>query len=304
MHLGITNLTIIFLIAQLIFVSCSSEKQEYHPPKQVIEKHLKFSKYTNPGEYSYLYDELPESLDELCDLIKKQLVHPFDMKKYSDKIPKDRIIEDRDIPTVSLMLAELLNRDRNGIVSSRQPENRLVVACVHHSMLLASILRYREIPVRIRAGYAKYIADDNNIRVSHVVCEVWDHFRNKWLLVDPDRQRIDFPRKEFEFAYDTWKGLKSNNLDKKQYVSRYGTVDQSTVHLLCHDLSYVIGDEEQYWNDPPIVAKSKSGITGLSEDELKLLDKIANFLKEPDSHLAKLVDIQKETSILHYDEEL
>lgn len=304
MHLGMTNLQIIFLIALFIFVSCSSEKSEYHPPKQVLEKHLEFSKYTNPGEHSYLYDELPESLDELCDLIKKQLIHPFDLKKYSDKIPKDRVFEDREIPTVSLMLAELLKRDENGLVVSRQPENRLVVACVHHSMLLASILRHREIPVRIRAGYAKYIGDNNDIRVSHVVCEVWDHKYRRWLLVDPDRRRIDFPRQEFEFAYDTWKRLKRKNLDEKQYVSRYSTMDQATVHLLCHDLSYVIGDEELYWKDPPIVAKSQSGITGLSEDELQLLDKIATFLKEPDFHLDELVGIQKETNFLNYDKDL
>jgi hypothetical protein len=256
--------------------------------------------YTNPGAYGYLYDDLPESLDDLCTLIKKQLVHPFELKKYSKKIPKDRVFEDRDFPTVSLMLAELLKRDKSGIVLSRQPENRLVVACVHHCMLLASILRHRNVPVRIRAGYAKYIAD-NNVRVSHVVCEVWDHKYGKWILVDPDRQRIDFPRREFEFAYDTWNLLRSKDLDEKQYVSRYADVDQSTVHLLCHDLSYVIGTEELYWNDPSIVAKSQSGIANLSEDELHLLDKIAIFLKESDFHLTELAGIQKQTLFLQYD---
>jgi len=76
---------------------------------------------------------------------------------------------------------------------------------------------------------------------------------------------------------------------------------QITVHLLCHDLSFVIGAEELYWNDPPIVAKSQSGIANLSEDELHLLDKIAIFLKESDFHLTELADIQKQTPFLHYD---
>jgi hypothetical protein len=294
------NLPIIFFTFLFIFISCTSEKPIYHPPKHVLEKHLEFSKYTNPGEYDNLYDDLPESLDDLCTLIKKQLVHPFKLKKYSKKIPKDRVFEDRDFPTVSLMLSELLKRDESGLVFSRQPENRLVVACVHHCMLLASILRHRNVPVRIRAGYAKYIGD-NNIRVSHVVCEVWDRKYGKWILVDPDRQRIDFPRWEFEFAYDTWNLLRSKDLHDKQFVSRYADVDLSTVHLLCHDLSYVIGTEELYWNDPPIVAKSQSGIANLPKDELQLLDKIAIFLKESDFHLAELADIQKQTLFLQYD---
>ena len=79
-------------------------------------------------------------------------------------------------------------------------------------------------------------------------------------------------------------------------------MDQSTVHLLCHDLSYVIGAEVIYWNDPPIVAKSKSGIVNLSENELQLLDKIAIFLKESDFHLAELAGIQKQTPFLQYDQ--
>ena len=299
----ITNLPIRFLLSLFIFLYCSSEQSQHHPPKYVLEKHLEFSKYTNPCEYEYLYERVPESLYELCTLIKKQLVHPFDLKKYSGEIPKNRIFEDRKIPTVSLMLSELLKRDESGLSLSRQPENRLVVACVHHSMLLASILRHKGIPVRIRTGYAKYIGDDI-LRVSHVVCEVWNLKDKEWILVDPDRERIDFPRHEFEFAYDTWELIKSRDLDEEKYVSRYGTVDQSTVHLLCHDLSYVIGEEEIYWSDPPIVDKSQSGISSLSEAEFQSLDKIATFLREPDFHLATLTDIQRETYFLQYHKEL
>ena len=241
-------------------------------------------------------------MEQLCDRIKKQLIHPFDLEKFSENIPRDRVYEDRAIPSVSQMLAELVNRDENGLASSRRPEDRLVVACVHHSMLLASILRHRGIPVRIRAGYAKYIGDDDNIRVSHVVCEVWDRKRNEWFLVDPDRRRVDFPRHQFEFAHETWERLKSRDLNEKHYVSRYSTVDQATVHLLCHDLSYVIGDEELYWHDPPVVGKARAGISALSQDQLQLLDKIAGMLKEPDIHLDELGGIQEEVSLLSYSE--
>jgi len=303
MRLISSNFKIVPVIILFITTTCSTQKQEELPSESVLARHLKFSQYTNPGEYGYLYNNLPESLEALCDRIKKQLIHPFDLEKYSDRIPKDRVYEDRAIPTVSLMLAELLKRDENGLVASRQPEDRLVVACVHHSLLLASILRYRGIPVRIRAGYAKYIGDNHNIRVSHVICEVWDQQRNKWLLVDPDRQRIDFPRREFEFAYETWERLKSKKINKKQYVSRYHTVDQATIHLLCHDLSYVIGNEEPYWLDPPIVARSETRITGLTEAELQLLDQVATLLKKPDIHLTELINIQKETDYLNYDSE-
>ncbi len=278
-------------------------RQKDHSSNDVLNKFRQLSQYTDPGKYAYLYDELPKPLDQLCALVKKQLIHPFDAGEFANKIPKDRTSEDQKFPTVSQMLEELLKRDRNGFVTSRKPEDRLVVACVHHSMLFASILRHRGIPVRIRAGFAKYIGDSKNLRISHVICEVWDNERNTWILVDPDRQKVDFSRHEFEFAHETWSLLRNNSLGDKQYVSRYGNVDSVTAHLLCHDLSYIIGTEEPYWEDPPIVSKINYGITDLSEPELLVLDKIAGYLKDPDNHLNDLVKIQREKPFLRFSEE-
>jgi hypothetical protein len=276
---------------------------EYQISKQVLEKHIEFSQYTDPGELKSLYENLPQSIDEVCDLIKKQLVHPFDIEKFGGKIPENRAVEDQAIPSVAQMLEELLKRDKNGLVPSRKPEDRLVVACVHHSMLLASILRYRRIPVRIRAGYAKYIGDDNNIRVSHVVCEVWDAEDNSWILVDPDRNKVDFDRREFEFVFETWELLRNGKIEKKHYVSRYQSVDQATAHLLCHDLSYVIGKEEPYWNDPPIVKKIVKDLSDISKTDLQLLDHIAELLEKPDNHLDELVQIQTNNHSLKYSDQ-
>ena len=116
--------------------------------------------------------------------------------------------EEMELPTVSLILKELLKRNENGLAASLKPEERLVVACVHHSMLLASILRHQGIPVRIRAGHAKYIGGRKGIRVTHAICEVWDKEKSRWILGDPDRNRINFPRHEFEFAHEIWTRLR------------------------------------------------------------------------------------------------
>jgi len=291
---------IISLIFIVIFMSCSCEArtQGDAPPDSALNKYRQFSPYTDPGEFAYLYNQLPESLDELCILIKNQLIHPFDLGKYAEVIPKNRAYEDQELPTVSLMLKELIKRNENGLVASRKPEEKLVVACVHHSMLLASILRYQGIPARIRAGYAKYIGGQKGIRVTHAICEVWDKEDSEWILVDPDRQRINFPRHEFEFAYETWNHLRNSNLGNKQYISRYNSVDQATVHVICLDLSYLISKEEPYWLDPPIVSQITKGISDLSEEELQVLDKIAGYLKEPDDHLDELASIQEKTPFL------
>ncbi len=276
-------------------------KQDSYRSEQVPGIYLEYSSYTNPGEFVYLYDNLPGSIEDICDVIKKQLVHPFEIEKYGDKIPGNRVHEDRSIPTVEQMLKELLIRDNSGLVLSRQPEDRLVVACVHHSLLLASILRYKGIPTRLRAGNAKYIGDDSRFRVTHVICEIWDKQSNKWELVDPDRHKINFNRKEFEFASETWEKIRENDINKKFYISRYKSVVQASAHLVCLDLSYVIGTEEPYWNDPPIVTKIKKSTNDISKDELILLDKISKLLKNPDPHLDELKYIKNNNQTLDYD---
>ena len=164
-------------------VSSPAKPSEDRPCKTVPDAHRKYSAYTDPGEYRYLFDDLPESLAELCGRIKTQLIHPFDAGKFAGELPEGRTFEDREYPTVALMLGELLKRDGRGLTASRAPRDRLMVACVHHSMLLASILRHRGIPVRIRAGFATYIGGENDLRITHVVCEVWDEGREKWILV-------------------------------------------------------------------------------------------------------------------------
>lgn len=303
MHFCIRIVLIILLITFLLYVSCSKEQYNSGVSKQVLNRSLSYSNYTDPGEFEYLYENLPESINDICNLIKIQLIHPFEIKKYGDKIPKDREYEDRSFSTVEQMLNELFERDANGLVDLRLPEKRLVVACIHHSLLLASILRHKGIPVRLRAGNAKYIGDDKNYHVTHVICEAWDTHRKKWYLVDPDRNKIDFSRQEFEFASETWQKLRNGNIDKRYYISRYKSVEQATAHLIWLDLSYIVRDEEPYWNDPPVVTKIKDSINDISNAELQLLDNISTLLRNPEKYMDELIFIKTENKSLVYNEE-
>ena len=293
---------VISFVVFFIITSCTVKNPDYKPSNYVLDHYRNFSSFTDPGALGYLFNNLPDSLDTLCDVIKKQLIHPFDVKKFGGKIPKGREFEDHDFPTVSLMLEELLKRNENGLIEKRKPEERLVVACVHHSMLLASILRYREIPVRIRAGFAKYIGYRKDIKVSHAICEVWDESHNKWILVDPDRNKVDFSCNEFEFAFETWNYIRKNKVARSKYVSRYGDVVPATIHLLIHDLSYTIGEEKSYWIDPQIVSRSSGGISEMTKNELDVLDSLALYLSSPDKHLKDLQQIAEENAFLQITE--
>ncbi|MCF8267359.1 MAG: transglutaminase-like domain-containing protein [Ignavibacteriales bacterium] len=294
-------MALLLLLLQMISVSCSEEAPDFIHSEEFLHRYATFSKYTDPGGFGYLYKDLPESVEDICSLIKSQLIHPFDIEKFGDKIPVNRMNEDESLQTVEEMLNALLNRNNSGLNVSRKPEERLVVACVHHSMLLASILRYKGIPVRLRAGNAKYIGGDKRIRVTHVICEVWDKNRNKWYLVDPDRNRIDFSRNEFEFAGETWQKLRDGDINKRYYISRYKTVDQATAHLVWLDLSYILRAEEPYWKDPEIVTGIENSLNDLTNSEIRLLDNIAALLNSPDSNLSDLERLKADNKSLNFE---
>ena len=137
----------------------------------------------------------PDSLTELRELIRYQFIHLVDIGPYRDIIHLNRYYEDPKFPTAEKLIAGLLELDSNGLIFNRKPKFRLVVTCRYHSIFLASILKYRSIPTRVRCGFAPYLSQNRDLHICHVICKVWNDKERRWMFVDPDRKMIDFPKK-------------------------------------------------------------------------------------------------------------
>jgi len=277
--------------ALLALAACAPEAAE-PPPREVLDHCLRCSATTEAGELAVLYEGLPEDLDELCALIKAQLIHPFEADDFAGQIPEGRVFEDRELPTVALMLEELRRRDGRGLVIDREPGDRLLVACVHHSLLLASILRERDVPCRLRAGLAGHLVD--GLHVTHAVCEVWHGQR--WILVDPDREKVDLSRGKFLSSAEAWRRARAGKLDARRTISRYDSPERAAAHLMTLDLTFLIGEERDYWVDPPLVFEE-------DEEATALLDRLAGLLEDPDANLDELKRMARETPSLQVAEE-
>jgi hypothetical protein len=292
----VTYITLI-LILFLVF-SCAKKEKKPAVHGDVLEVYLQFSPSTDPGEYAYLLDELPVSVDALCSLVKAQLIDPVDVGQFGAVLPGNRTYEDHDFPTVQDMLKGLLQRDSGGLTLNRQPENRLVAACYQHALLLASILRYQGVPTRIRTGFARYYEKQTGIRFDHAVCEVWDKVKNRWMLVDPDRQKVDFSKSQFEFGSETWLCSRNNTIDPEKYTSSAGKGDQAILHVFIQDLSCVLLEEKSYWKEPPIARRTIHRIDEIEPEQLEVLDDIAGLMSNPDIHLEKLSRLYQEHEYL------
>lgn len=285
------------------FYGCKTVVQEGETMinKSTLDYFRKLGKYTEPGPYAEMYKNLPQAIPEICTVFNHQIIHVFALDQYKDKLPEGRTREDEKLSTVQEMLAELKRRNPKGLVLDRLPEERIVVACRNYALFLASILKYRNIPSRVRAGFAPYL-DKEGKYIDHWICEHWDKEAKRWKLVDPDVcddtemfgidfNMYDIPRDKFEFSADAWikarKGLVSPEL--------YGVMDMWGMWFirdnLCHDLLCITGEEVLYWEGPPI---TKIEMENMKDDDLILLDTVAQLLRNPDKNLVQLHTLLKE----------
>ncbi len=291
------TIVLFFMICFLTIAGSKSQQAyKFSDDKSVLEFYKQYSSFTDPGEYEYLFKNLPDSLPELCRLIKSQFIHPFsELPQYRDQIPKERWDEwMATYPTVQSILKGLLSYDSRGFVYDRDPHNRLVLGCRGKAIILASVLKYRGIPARVRAGHAKYI--ESGYHVSHAICEVWNVKEKRWMLVDPDMNMIDFNREQFDFSNEVWLKMQKGDINPNLYIAPpeiTGLV--SILGKISLDLSSLLGTEFTLLQHAPMLDYCLRN-NNLTTGQIDILNKICKLMNTLDAkNLSELQGIYNKT---------
>jgi formylglycine-generating enzyme len=297
--------TIIILIVSLLmgisYAECSSqnvaEGYNEQTENQMLDFYRHYSSFTDPGEYTYMYENLPESLPELCSLLKSQFIHPIaELPEYKDQIPKERWNEMTEYSTVKSILKGLISYDSRGFIKERKPQDRLVLGCRSYAILLASILKHRGIPARVRYGHASYLIP--GFYVNHVICEVWNENDKHWMLVDVHGNMIDFEREKIAFGYDSWLKLHTGEIQPELYGvpgdQNNGLV--SIANMFCIDLASLLGNEYTVFQYAPIVDYAFDSNKKLPKDQTEILNRVSKLMKSINAeNLLKLRKIYDDT---------
>ncbi len=297
-------LTLIIMIFVTIYSQIDAGKSNHkyklveneQTDNTVLDFYRQYSSFTDPGEYKYLYENLPDSLPELCSLIRSQFIHPYaELPKYSEQIPKERWNESLKYPTVKSVLEGLISYDSRGLVKDRKPGDRLVLGCRHNAILLASILKNRGIPARVRCGHVTYLIPD--FHASHTICEVWNENDKRWMLVDPSTVMVDFSSEKFDFSNDAWLKLQKKEIDPNffGFPGKYSGL-VSIVGKVCTDLAFILGTEYTIYQYAPILDYAFDKDKQLSAEQIETLNKICKLMKTLDAeNLSKLQEIYNNT---------
>ena len=243
-----------------------------------------------PNHSREMLTDLPESLTELCALIKKQLIHPAERYKFKRRLPPSLKNEDKRFISVNQMLATLQKRNPAGLIMERAPRERLIVSCRSHALLLATILKTQGTPARIRVGFANYVGPNKIKYIDHWVCEVWQDAEQRWILVDPDKELVDVAPTKFRTASYVWLGVRKHFIPPDKFGGGRTWGWEPIRQNLIHDFETCLNIEPVYWQGPPLFKLQKPK---LKKPQLQLLDEMAELLQEPNANLANLQALQQ-----------
>ena len=283
---------------------------------EVLNFYKQTSLYTDLGLYKNFMKNLPDDINELCILQRKQIIHPvaFDIpniRKQSNcfwgdmtKVPITRLdYEDDLFPTAISMISELLRKDKTYSVN-RKAEDKIHVTCRGEAILLAATLKAKGYSARVRSGFAPYIKYDG-VSYDHWITEYYDEIKQRWVLVDadehcPDHEMgfdlNDIPRNKFIFGAEAYLGMRTGKYKTEEiyYASDPATLGlKASIRGLFYDFHSLMNDEIIFLHLPKYIQDKNFE---LSEEEYIELDNLAELLLEPDKNFDKILDIWNNVS--------
>ncbi len=276
--------------------------------KKILNHYLELSSFTNPGCYKeFLQKNLPNNVREIGNLVCHQVIHSTTLKagntgtnkdlRYGDmdKFPWHRLRCDDDVlPTAVSMIAELLRLDDRGFIKDRNVEDKIVVTCRYVAVLMASILKSKGVPCRVRSGFAPYFHNNSG---DHWINQYWDKDQERWITFDADAffdesigfDQFDIPYEKFDWAANTWLGIRQGKLNANNFVNAGGFKGLMPVlWAIFYDFHSLMNNEILYLQIPYYIADKFEKLT---EKDFKEIDELAELMIEPDENFDKLVHI-------------
>ena len=244
--------------------------------KPILDYHRAHSPITNPGDFVYLFEDLPDNIPELINVVQGQLLHRLSAEQHGVTLTRESRGEHR-LRTMQQKLARIAELDPSPITSPREPKERQVGMCRDFAVFLTSLLRHKGIPARMRVGFAEYLFPDSQFKADHWITEYWDQAQSRWILADADVVKVDIRRDDqFYFAGSAWKLARAGNIrsDLFRFSGRWKGFPCIRGNLL-HDFQALNNLELglfDYWDD--LHSKSESSLT---PEDKGLLDRIAEL---------------------------
>jgi len=263
---------------------------------------------TISNEHASALAALPGDIAGLVSFVQSVTLHEYVAGHlYGFQVPDERKSESHMRPT-EVMLNRILALDPRPLSVARPVDKRLIGVCRHFAVLLATVLRVKQIPARVRCGFGAYF--NPGYFEDHVVCEIWDDTERRWRKVDAqfdevwrkalhiDHDVLDVPYDRFLIAADAWVLCREGKADPKKFGIFNGNLRGLwfIARNLVHDVASLNKMELLRWDDWGAMPKP---FERLSNDQLEYFDQLAALTKAPDATLDRLRGLYEDDKRLH-----
>lgn len=163
------------------------------PPPEPASQYASPSRFTDPGDRAAMLDRVPDQPLDIADVAANLTVHHNLLVHLG--LPKEHWPEVVGVwpPKAPDLLAALERSGPGDLTGERRVVERVRGACMMESHLLATMLRHRDIPVRLRAGYFRdvYTNEDHlvafweaNSRAKGFAAQLLEDDPAKWVEVN------------------------------------------------------------------------------------------------------------------------
>lgn len=179
-----------------------------------------------PTKYDDYYRDIPNSAGEIFKVARNIVEHYKGINKY--KINPERY-NDIDINQPEIILDRLSKAGVTFITNPIPFERKIVGHCLTISIMALDMMRYKNIPSRLRYAYCTYFSQD--IYPEQILIEYWCEERSAWLLGDPSMNQEVLDHNEILVSVDfcdvdttlsqpihwVWRHLRKGQLDFTMY---------------------------------------------------------------------------------------
>lgn len=279
--------------------------------QKILQHYLDFSTYTYPGLCeALLKKDLPNDVREVGLLVRKNFIHPTTLAagdtgtnadlKFGDmtKVSWWRQPEDEILVTAAAMLAELYRRDGRGFVMDREPKDKLVLTCRFIAIIMASILKSKDIPTRVRSGNAPYfdVGDLGRVSTDHWINQYWSEKQNRWIMLDVDGSLslndtfdpYDMPEGKFDFPADALLNIRAGKVESEHFHN--AAPEKGAIVVAWspfYDFHCLMNNKIIYFHNP--IYGKRETFENLTSAELDKIDTLSRLMQKPDENFDELV---------------
>jgi hypothetical protein len=159
---------------------------------------------------------------------------------------------------------------------------------------MATILKSKGIPTRVRAGFASYLPGYKNVVIDHWVNEYWDALFSRWVLIDVDGCNVitgfdpyDIPKSKFLFAAEAWLQARQNEKPTSMFSNAGGYKGLVVIAWqLIYDFHCVMNNEINYFHVPKFTFANKFNNSG--KRYLANMDHLAQLMLDVNTNFEEL----------------